>query len=116
MIASPLSHARVGVVVPKYRHGSVERNLVKRRLRELTRLRLLPALAQDAALDLVIRAAPAAYDVDYARLEAELQRVIREIGRLRPRLAPPAPPADPPGPSPERTSVDSPPSPSQGSE
>lgn len=35
---------RVGIVVPKYRHGSVARNTVKRRLRELVRRRLVPAL------------------------------------------------------------------------
>ena len=47
--ASPVSHARLGLVVPKHRHNSVQRNLVKRRLREIGRTvreddRLVPAL------------------------------------------------------------------------
>lgn len=116
VVASPLCHARVGVVVPKYRHGSVERNLVKRRLRELTRLRLLPALAGGAALDVVIRAAPAAYTADYDRLDSDVQRVIRELARLRPRLPLPLPlPAAPPGPSGAVAAPEMPP-PSQGTE
>jgi len=43
-VISALPHARVGFVVPKYGHSSVERNRLKRRLRELVRTRLLPAL------------------------------------------------------------------------
>lgn len=46
---SPLPHARVGFVVPKYGHSSVDRNRLKRRLRELVRTRLLPALRPRAA-------------------------------------------------------------------
>ena len=41
---STCPHARVGFVVPKYGHSSVERNRLKRRLRELVRRRLLPSL------------------------------------------------------------------------
>jgi RNase P protein component len=41
---SALPHARVGFVVPKYGHTSVDRNRLKRRLRELVRTRLLPSL------------------------------------------------------------------------
>lgn len=95
--------------MPKYRHGSVERNLVKRRLRELARLRLLPVLAgvvasDGVAVDAVIRATPAAYDASFDRLAAEVARVVRELPRLLRQLRPPAtasppevsPPADPP--------------------
>jgi RNase P protein component len=45
---SALPHARVGFVVPKYGHSSVDRNRLKRRLRELVRTRLLPALRSGA--------------------------------------------------------------------
>lgn len=73
--------------MPKYRHGSVERNLVKRRLRELSRLQLLPALAASVAGDglagdLVVRATPAAYDATFDRLAADVARVVRELPRL----------------------------------
>lgn len=112
ILASPLRHARVGLIVPKYRHGSVERNRVKRRLRELTRLQLLPALANEQAaggsgqaiqaiqaIDAVIRALPAAYDATYDQLAMDMARVLREIPRLL-RQLPPRPSAPPATPSP----------------
>lgn len=105
ILASPLRHARVGIIVPKYRHGSVERNRVKRRLRELTRLQLLPALASEQAaghggqaggqaIDAVIRALPAAYDATFDKLALDVARVVRELPRLLRQLpsALPAPP------------------------
>jgi RNase P protein component len=56
---SALPHARVGFVVPKYGHSSADRNRLKRRLRELVRTRLLPALRScaDAKGSAVPRAA-----------------------------------------------------------
>jgi hypothetical protein len=45
---SAMPHARVGFVVPKYGHSSVDRNRLKRRLRELVRTRLLPSLRSRA--------------------------------------------------------------------
>ncbi|MDQ6611396.1 MAG: ribonuclease P protein component, partial [Gemmatimonadota bacterium] len=41
-IASLHALARVGVVVPRYGHSAVDRNRLKRRLRELIRVELLP--------------------------------------------------------------------------
>jgi ribonuclease P protein component len=67
----------VGVIVPRYSHSAVERNLVKRRLRELARTEMLPTMG---ALDVVIRAAPSAYRADYETLRAG----VRQAGeRLR---------------------------------
>lgn len=63
--------------MPKQKHSSVERNRLKRRLRELARTRLLPVLP---AVDLVIRTMPAAYEASFAALE-------REIGKVGERLA-----------------------------
>jgi ribonuclease P protein component len=71
--------ARVGIVVPKHKHGSVERNRVKRRLRELARLRLLPALP---AGQVWIRARPEAYRASFAQLAADVERAAREAGRI----------------------------------
>jgi ribonuclease P protein component len=77
--------ARVGLVVPKHRQTAVARNRVKRRLRELARTRLLPALdalgpaTRDAAL--VVRAWPQAYAATFDALARDVERVGREAGR-----------------------------------
>jgi ribonuclease P protein component len=72
--ASLLLHPKIGVVVPKHRHKVVERNRVKRRLRELARVRVLPALER---VDLLIRAKPEAYDSTFEQLAGDMA-VIRE--------------------------------------
>ncbi len=96
-VASLHALPRVGVVVPKYKHSSVERNRLKRRLRELLRLDLLPALDAFAApLDVLVRALPSAYSRAFDGLQRELRAAERELRRLAPTLAPLAPPADPP--------------------
>ena len=67
--ASLLSHPRAGVIVPKHKHNIIERNRVKRRLRELVRINLLPGLQR---IDVLIRAKPEAYDSSFAELAADL--------------------------------------------
>ena len=94
-VASPLCRSRVGLVVPRYRQTAVARNRVKRRLRELARLRLLPALAARPPADVVIRATPAAYAASYTELGAELERVIRQLERAELPVAPMRPPLPP---------------------
>jgi ribonuclease P protein component len=61
----------VGVIVPRFAHTAVARNRLKRRLRELTRTRLLPVLPP---VDLVIRALPSAYAAPYRALAAQIER------------------------------------------
>ena len=56
VLASPLAFPRVGIVVPRHKHSAVDRNRLKRRLRELVRLELLPVLRAASALDVAIRA------------------------------------------------------------
>ena len=63
--ASLLPHPRVGIVVPKHRRKIIDRNRVKRRLREIVRTRLLPGLAN---VDLLIRAKPEAYGSAFQQL------------------------------------------------
>lgn len=85
--------SRVGIVVPKHKHGSVERNRVKRRLRELARQRLLPAVPAGRVW---LRARPEAYRATFAQLAADVERVAREASRLAaaaPALAPESAPA-----------------------
>ncbi|MDQ3520280.1 MAG: ribonuclease P protein component [Gemmatimonadota bacterium] len=67
--ASLLNHPRVGLIVPKLKHTIVERNRLKRRLREIVRTRLLADLP---AIDMVVRARAEAYDASFGTLAAEL--------------------------------------------
>jgi ribonuclease P protein component len=74
-VAAP--QARVGLIVPRHKHSAVDRNRLKRRLRELVRTRLLPALPP---CHVVIRARAEAYGDDFAALARQLERAGREIG------------------------------------
>ena len=72
---SPVPHPRVGVIVPKHRHGIVERNLVKRRLREVLRREVLPRLVTAGVrADVLVRARRDAYGAAYGELRDELVR------------------------------------------
>ena len=71
--ASPLPHPRAGVVVPRYGHRIVERNRVKRRLREVLRREVLPWLSDHGiAVDVLVRARREAYGASFAALREEL--------------------------------------------
>ena len=76
--------------MPKHRHGSVERNLVKRRLRDAVRRALWPVLrstdAQGAPNDLVLWATPSSYTATFEALLGDVQRIAR-------RVAPPIEPS-----------------------
>lgn len=77
---SPAAFPRLGVVVPKHKHTIVERNLVRRRLREIGRTVVLPALRNSgAALDVLVRARPDAYAAPYAQLRDELATLVEEL-------------------------------------
>ena len=58
------------MVVAKYGHTVVKRNQLRRRLRELARVLLIPKLS---GLDLVIRALPSAYAADFKELAADVE-------------------------------------------
>jgi ribonuclease P protein component len=64
-------HPRLGVVTPRFGHTAVDRNRLRRRLREHARRRMLPALS---AIDLLIRARPAAYGARDAELTGDLEQ------------------------------------------
>ena len=71
--ASPAAFSRIGWVVPLHRHGTVERNRLKRRLREIARLELLPRLDERGlAQDVLMRTRREAYEADFATLRDEL--------------------------------------------
>jgi len=87
-LASLLTHPRVGVIVARFKHSAVDRNRLKRRLREIIRTQLLPALALQAPVDVVVRALPPAYDASFETLQAQLARMagaIAKAGRSAPR-------------------------------
>jgi ribonuclease P protein component len=65
-------HPRVGIIVPRYKHSAVDRNRLKRRLRDLVRTRLLPVMPP---VDLVVRAFPSAYQVGFDGLADQIARV-----------------------------------------
>jgi ribonuclease P protein component len=71
---------RWGMIVPKHRHSIVERNRVKRRLREIGRTRVLPRLTeQGMTLDVLVRARREAYGVGFRTLKDELQAVTEDL-------------------------------------
>jgi ribonuclease P protein component len=70
---SPAAHSRVGLVVPRHKRTAVDRNRLKRRLREVLRRDVLPTLRnRGVAADVLVRARREAYDVGYAELRSEL--------------------------------------------
>ena len=71
---------RAAVVVPRYGRTAVERNRLRRRLRELVRLHLLetPELRGGA---LVVRARAGAYGLGFADLRAELLQLVEHLVR-----------------------------------
>lgn len=78
--ASAVSRPRVALVIPRHRHKIVERNRLKRRLREAARLELLPRCWDgEAKLDILIQARPQAYDADFAELTNEIKKLAIEL-------------------------------------
>ena len=82
----------MGFVVPRFKHTAVARNQLKRRLRELSRLHLIPT---DLSADIVLRVRPEAYEATFDALAAEIQQVSTQLARWRsapnvgPAVAPP---------------------------
>ena len=80
LTASPVSRPRLGLVVPKHGRSSVERNRLKRRLKELGRTRLLPALWRaEKRTDVLFRARREAYEASFAELEGEVEEIVEEV-------------------------------------
>jgi ribonuclease P protein component len=73
---SLLSHARVAVIVGKHGHTIVERNRLRRRLRELVRMKILSAVKPT---DVVVRAFPSAYERSFADLSKEVDDLAGRI-------------------------------------
>ena len=65
--------------MPKHKHSVVERNRVKRRLRELARTELVPAMRRQTAYDVAIRARAEAYRATFDALRDDMRAL---FGRL----------------------------------
>jgi RNase P protein component len=85
VLASPLDCPRVGIVVPRHQHTAVDRNQLKRRLRELVRvellpsLRALPAAPPHASLDISIRARRDAYAATMDALRLDVLTIEKRV-------------------------------------
>ncbi len=88
---SPAAFPRLGIVVPKPRQkalkrssrvrgAAVQRNRLKRRLREIGRTLVLPELrSAGVSLDVLVRARPEAYEASYDELRSGLEEVTEEL-------------------------------------
>lgn len=74
---SLFSHGRIGVVVPKFGKTIVQRNRLRRQLREIARTVVLPGLGKR---DLLIKALPSAYASEFTSLRDELALLAKGIG------------------------------------
>ena len=78
--ASPVSRSRLGLIVPKHGNRAVDRNSLKRRLREIGRRQILPDLtASGRKADVLIRANRRAYDVEFDKLAKEAKEAVEVL-------------------------------------
>jgi ribonuclease P protein component len=72
---------RIGVVVPRHGQTIVERNRLRRRLRELLRTEWLPAARErDRGADLLVRTRRSAYERTFPELQTELRSCLEALG------------------------------------
>ena len=73
---SPLAHPRAGVIVAKGSRRAVDRNRIKRKIREAIRLDFLPVLGR---VDFVIRTRNEIYGASDEDLRADLREAIGQL-------------------------------------
>lgn len=73
---SLFSQGRIGVIVPKFGHTVVDRNRLRRQVREIARTVLLPALGPR---DILIRVLAAAYGMEFKLLRVELEEIFSHM-------------------------------------
>ncbi|MFQ6103964.1 MAG: ribonuclease P protein component [Candidatus Glassbacteria bacterium] len=67
----PLDVTRLGIIVPLYSHKVVERNRLKRIVREVMRRFVMPEMIEP--YDIVVKAKRNAYEADYKSIQLELR-------------------------------------------
>lgn len=74
------ARSRLGLIVPKHGRRIVDRNLLKRRLREIGRRQVLPELDQAGMqADVLIRARGRAYGADFESLAREVREAVEGL-------------------------------------
>jgi ribonuclease P protein component len=74
---SSTTEPRAGVLVPRYGRTIVERNRLRRRLREIVRIRWLPSEARRAApRELLVRARREAYGCTFLELQEGFEQAM----------------------------------------
>jgi ribonuclease P protein component len=77
---SPALRPRLALVVPKHGHKIVERNRLRRRLRESVRLEFMPrCLERGTGIVVLLRARPEAYAVGFDELRDEIRELAEEL-------------------------------------
>ncbi|HKK07826.1 MAG TPA: ribonuclease P protein component [Gemmatimonadota bacterium] len=77
---SDAGRPRAAVVVPTHGRTIVERNRLRRRLRELLRREWLPGASEEGlAVDLVVRTRPGAYGLEFDALRRTLLEALGEL-------------------------------------
>lgn len=80
LLENKLGRPRVGIIVPKHGHRNVERNRLKRRIREIVRRDWLARRwTEGASIDLLVRARPSAYGLSQADLATTLTEALDEV-------------------------------------
>jgi len=80
LLSSEGAGPRVGLIVPKHGRRVVDRNKVKRRLREVARKEVLPRLrGEGVSVDVLVRARRESYRASYQQLRRELVEVSEEL-------------------------------------
>jgi ribonuclease P protein component len=69
--------SRGACITPKFGHTSVERNRLRRRLKELMRATVLTTPHE---CDYLVRARPKAYELDFEGLDTALKELLDETG------------------------------------
>jgi ribonuclease P protein component len=79
-LSSGVETPRIGLIVPKYGGRIVDRNRLKRRVREVVRREVLPRLKKaDQCMDVLVRVRREAYRATYQQLRRELVQVCEQI-------------------------------------
>ena len=77
---APVPHPRWGLIVPKHGRAIVDRNGLKRRLREIGRIHILPELRKRSCpMDVLVRARREAYGAPYHVLRDQLTEVTESL-------------------------------------
>ena len=67
------------MIVGKYGHSVVKRNKLRRRLRELVRLYVIPNFT---GIDLVLYAGSSAYSLEFEKLAVEIMRIKTQLASV----------------------------------